>query len=306
MGRLRSQSALLTLGVLLAAAAVCAQSTFKVDVKLVRLLVSVKDARGQLIGSLNKSDFTVYDCGVKQEIRVFEHNTVLPLSVSVMIDNSGSTAKDLKYEITSVDKFLKALISEGNSEDAASLYSFNDDVVLLSPFTRRLQRLSDSMKQLRSSAGTSMYDAIFLVSHDLQRRDGRHVMIIVTDGGDTTSDKKYRDAVMAAQNAESVVYPILVVPITNDAGRNLGGERALETIATDTGGRVFYPSVGAELDAVFADILRDLRTQYLVAYYPQNLPADAPKFRPVKVELSRKDLRPSTRTGYYGDAASAP
>jgi Ca-activated chloride channel family protein len=148
-----------------------------------------------------------------------------------------------------------------------------------------------------------MYDALDLASQKLRDREGRHVLVVVTDGGDTTSGRKYKDAVEAVQRAEGVVYPILVVPITNDAGRNIGGENALTQISRDTGGRVFAPSIGAQLDAAFADILRDLRTQYYVAYYPRNLPAEAPRFRPVKVELGRKDLQASTRSGYYGDAA---
>src|SRR3974377_397801 len=79
---------------------------FKVDVKLVRLLVTVKDAQGALIGSLNLSDFSVQDCGVPQTISVFERQTELPLSVAVLVDTSGSTGKDLRYEITSIEKFL--------------------------------------------------------------------------------------------------------------------------------------------------------------------------------------------------------
>ncbi len=305
MGRFRHQSALLILAAALGAAGAViatAQSTFKVDVKLVRLLVSVKNAQGELVGSLEKPDFTVYDSGVKQQVAVFEHHTALPLSVSLLIDTSGSTAKDLRYETTSLGKFIRALLREGNPDDAAALYSFNDQVTRMNSFTRREQRLIDSLKELRASAGTSFYDAILLASRDQIRREGRHVIVAVTDGGDTTSAKKYADAFESAQNADAIIYPILVVPITNDAGRNLGGERALDALASGTGGRVFLPAGASELDQAFTDILRDLRTQYLIGYYPRNLPEDAPRFHLVRVELSRKDLRATTRTGYYGDA----
>jgi Ca-activated chloride channel family protein len=310
MGRFRYQSALLTAAVALGVAgavfvvAASAQSTFKVDVKLVRLLVSVKDARGELVGSLEKPDFTVYDSGVKQEVAVFEHHTELPLSVSLLIDTSGSTAKDLRYETTSIERFLRALLREGNSSDTVALYAFNDEVTQLNSFTRREQRLIDSLKELKARAGTSLYDAVHLASRGLNGREGRHVIVAVTDGGDTTSDKKYADAFESAQNADAIIYPILVVPITNDAGRNLGGERALETLASGTGGRVFQPAGAAELDDAFTQILRDLRTQYLIGYYPHNLPADAPRFHLVRVEPARKDLRATTRTGYYGDASA--
>ena len=94
--------------------------------------------------------------------------------------------------------------------------------------------------------------------------------------------------------------------LTSEAlGRHLlllGGEHALTTLAESTGGRVFQPSVGAMLDQAFTDILRDLRTQYMIAYYPHDLPSDAPRFHPVHIEVSRPNLRPFSRTGYYGTA----
>ncbi len=308
MGRFRHKSALVILSASLGAAAavfavVATAQTIKVDVKLVRLLVSVKDARGELVGSLEKPDFSVYDNGVKQDIAIFEHHTEVPLSVSLLIDTSGSTSSNLRYETTSVERFLRALLREGNTGDTAALYAFNDEVTRMNSFTRREQRLIDSLKELKGKAGTSLYDAVHLASRDLAGREGRHVIVAVTDGGDTTSVKKYADAFESAQNADAVIYPILVIPITNDAGRNLGGERALDTLASGTGGRVFQPMGAAALDEAFTQILRDLRTQYLVAYYPHNVPADAPRFHLVRVELSRKDLRATTRTGYYGDAS---
>ena len=284
-----------------AAAQANAQTTFKVDVRLVRLLVTVKNAAGDLVGSVDPSEFTIYDNGVPQEVAVFERQTAVPLSVAVMIDNSGSTGKELRYEVTSVGKFLRALFTEGNPRDAAALYAFNWEVTLLSSFTRRQNRLEDMLRPLKSEGGTSLYDAIYFSSEHLRNRDGRHVIVAVSDGGDTTSSKKYADALRSAQLVDAVFYPILVIPITNDAGRNTGGEHALETLAASTGGRVFMPSVGAQLDQAFTDILRDLRTQYLVGYYPRNQPKDAPAFHSLRVELKRKDLRVSTRSGYYGE-----
>ena len=275
-------------------------ANFKIDVQLVRLLVTVKNPVGDLVGSLDKRDFAVFDKDVPQDIAVFEHQTTQPLSVTLLIDTSGSTAKDLKYETVSLTRFLNALVKEGNPDDAASLYSFNDEVTLLNSFTRRLERLEDSLRPLKADAGTSLYDAIYLSSSALRDRDGRHVIVVVTDGGDTTSTKRYADALTAAQKADAVFYPIVVVPITNPAGRNLGGEHALETLAQSTGGRSFYPTV-SELDHTFADILRELRTQYLIGYYPHGPAADDGKYHRVRLEIpQRPDLHISTRAGYYG------
>jgi Ca-activated chloride channel family protein len=287
-----------------AAIAVAQEPVFKVDVRLVRLLATVKNAAGDLVGSLEAKDFTVKDNGVAQEIAVFEHQTTQPLSITLLIDTSASTGKDLKYETASVVKFLNALVREGNPSDSVSLYAFSYDVTLLHSFTRRLSRVEDSLKVLKPEGGTSLYDAVYLAAPALRDREGRHVIVVVTDGGDTTSFRKYNDALTAAQKADAVLYPVVVVPITNPVGRNTGGEHALETLAASTGGRTFYPSAGAELDRAFAEILRDLRTQYLLGYYPSGVTAGDGKFHAVRVELpQRKDLRVSTRTGYYGEVS---
>ena len=308
MGRHRHYGALLTAFIFVMGGAGVATAqeapVFKVDVPLVRLLATVKDRDGELIGTLTARDFAVSDNGVRQEIAVFEHNSEQPLSISLLLDTSGSTAKDLKYETTSVLKFLDALVREGNARDAVSLYTFNYQVTLLDSFTRRLNRIEDHLRYVKPEGGTSLYDAIYLAAPTLRNREGRHVFVVVTDGGDTTSTKKYADAIEAAQKADAVVFPVVVVPISNPAGRNTGGEHALETLATSTGGRAFYPSASAELDRAFTDILRDLRTQYLLGYYPHGVPSGDPKFHTVHLELPRQpDLQISTRAGYYGDSS---
>ncbi len=283
----------------------CAQqsdSVIRVNVRLVRMLVTVKDAAGQLIGSLNKGDFTVYDNGVKQDIAVFDRETEQPLSVAMLVDTSASTGIELRYELDSVSRFLKVLLGEGNPADTVALYSFNWQVTLHSSYTRRFARVDQMLKQLKSEGGTSMYDALFLASRELEYRNGRHVIVLVTDGGDTTSSKDFHQALEAAQLADAILYPILVVPITNDAGRNVGGENALTTLAAGTGGHVFTPSLGAQLDKAFDDILRELRTQYLIGFYPKDVPPTKDRFHTLKVTVQGRNLRVSTRSGYYGES----
>jgi len=277
----------------------------RVNVRLVRMLVTVKDASGQLISSLNKSDFGLSDNGVPQDIAVFERQTEQPLSVSLLVDSSASVGIELKYELDSVSKFLKAMLGEGNPDDAVALYSFNWQVNLLRSFTRRYLQLDQRLRMIKAEGGTSLYDAIFLASRDLEDRHGRHVMVVVTDGGDTTSIKSFHQALEALQLADTVLYPILVVPITNDAGRNIGGENALTTFAAGTGGRVFTPSSSAELDRAFSDILRELRTQYLIGFYPKDVPPTKDRFHTLKVNVQGRNLRVLTRSGYYGDSSDS-
>ena len=135
---------------------------FRSDVRLVRLLTTVKNAQGQTIGGLQKDDFTVIDSGVPQEIAAFERYTAQPLSVALLVDTSGSTAKELKGEISAATKFLKALAKDGNPKDALSFYSFNHDVTQQTGYTRTASRIEKLINRLVSEAGTSIYDALTL------------------------------------------------------------------------------------------------------------------------------------------------
>ena len=292
---------------LIAAAPVFAQEqpVIRVNVNLVHIVATVKTQSGELVSTLRKEDFQVTDNGSPQEVSVFERQSDQPLSVALMVDTSGSTAKELKYEIDSASRFLKALLSEGNPKDMVALYSFNWQVVRNNYFTRNHASLASSMKNFHGEAGTSLYDAIFLAARDLEDREGRKVMIIVTDGGDTTSSKTLKQALESTQLADAVIYPVVVMPITNDAGRNIGGENALTFMADNTGGRTFLPTVGAELDRVFTEIIDELRTQYLLGFYPKNVPPTKDRFHRLEIKVNRRDLRVSARNGYYGEAEGA-
>jgi len=186
------------------------------------------------------------------------------------------------------------------------LYSFNWQVVKENGYTRNIAALERSVRSLRGEAGTSLYDAVLLASRDIESREGRKILVVVTDGGDTTSRADFQRATEAAQLADAVIYPILVVPITNDAGRNTGGENALTTMALRTGGRVFQPSLGPQMDGAFDQILRDLRTQYLIGFYPKNVPLTKDRFHRLDVNVTNSSthagLRVSARSGYYGEA----
>ncbi len=273
--------------------------TFSAQVNLVRILTTVRDSSGAIVANLSKTDFSIQDSGVDQKIAVFERNTSLPLSIAILVDTSGSTQSSLPYERQSIRRFLGTLIGAGNTGDAFELFSFNWRTNLEVDFTRNAKRGDVALKSLHGDGGTSLYDALFLASDTLADREGRHVMIIVTDGGDTTSYKKYHDALAAAQQVDAVVYPIVVVPVSGDAGRNLGGEHALSTLAASTGGRAFSPQGAAELDRVFIEIVQELRTQYLLGFYPQNVMQQPRSFHSVKVRARPADLHVAARSGYY-------
>jgi Ca-activated chloride channel family protein len=183
-----------------------------------------------------------------------------------------------------------------------ALYAFNYDVTVLHNYTRNYVSLERQFKLLHGEGGSSVYDAVYFASRDLEKRDGRKVIVLVTDGGDTTSARDLKDAVKAAQFADAVIYPVVVMPITNDAGRNVGGENAMTLMAQWTGGRTFPQVQAVNLDRTFADIIMELRTQYLLGFYPRNVPLTKNPFHTLEVRLRSPELRVSARNGYYGES----
>jgi len=274
---------------------------FRVDVSLVRLQAIVKDASGQPVGTLGPEDFEIYDNGVPQQISLFAVDTEAPLSVAMLVDTSGSTAIKLPEETNSVTRFLNALLNDSNPGDRVSLYSFSHDVMLERGFTRDTELLESELKGLKGEAGTSLYDAIYFASRALASREGRRVILVVTDGADTTSTRDFHSALEEAHAADAAIYGIVIVPVTSDAGRHVAGENALTSLAVGTGGRVVAATWGEMLDSAFADILRDLRTQYLLGYYPRNIPYTTERFHQIEVKMKPQGLQVLTRSGYYGE-----
>lgn len=309
--RLRTR-AWLAVGAAVAAGLVVAQEipTIRVNVNLVRVIATVRNQSGELVGKLQKEDFEIRDNGALQEISVFAHEASQALSVALLVDTSGSTAKELKYEGDSALKFLHALLTEGNPQDAVALYTFDYDVREARGFTHNYAGLERPLRLLHGEGGSSVYDAVFYASRALESREGRKVIVIVTDGGDTTSAHDLKAALKAAQLADAVIYAAVVMPITNDAGRNTGGEHALAIMAQGTGGRTFLQTSGTQLDKTFADIIAELRTQYLIGFYPHDVPLSKDPYHKLELRLKAPELRVSARNGYYGEteatAAAAP
>src|SRR5262249_46296374 len=158
----------------------------------------------------------------------------LPLSIVLDIDTSLSTRKDLPLELNSARRFAHTIL---RPVDALALYAFSEVVSEVVPFTADLRSIDRGIDRIRPGAATALYDALYLGSQALEPRQGRKVMVVITDGGDTVSRVNYKEAVRASQEAEAIVYSIIVVPIEASAGRDTGGEHALIQLSTDTGGK---------------------------------------------------------------------
>jgi Ca-activated chloride channel homolog len=296
----------LILVVITAAALSAAQqpsTTLKVDVKLVNVFVTVTDEHGAPIGKLTKENFKLSEDGKEQKIAVFDKESALPLSIVLAVDTSLSTRKDLPLELASGRKFARTIL---RPQDALAVFQFSEIVNEVVPFTPDLKTIDHAIDKMRLGSATALYDALYLGSRALDKRKGRKVMVVITDGGDTASKVDYHDAVRAAQEAEAIVYSIIVVPVEANAGRDLGGEHALVQISEDTGGKHYYASSLPQLDDAFKQISDELRTQYLLAYYPSERFSDS-DFRRISVGVTgtpESGLQVRHRTGYYTSKAS--
>jgi Ca-activated chloride channel homolog len=276
------------------------ETTFRVDVRLVSVFVNVTDRNGAIVGGLTRDDFAVTEDGRPQQISVFERQSELPLNLTLAIDTSGSVRKDLSEEADAAHRFVHAIL---RPQDQMSLLQFATEVKELSPFTNKVAQIDRGLNQLHSDYATALYDAILLGSEGLGRRDGRRVLVLVSDGDDTAKSSTYKQAEEAALRHEVMIYSIIDVPIEASAGRDLGGEHALITLAEQTGGKSFYVAEGG-LDKAFAQVSDDLRTQYLIGYYPHNQEPGR-IFHRIDVTVPRaatQDFNIRHKTGYYGDA----
>ena len=275
-------------------------TTLKVDVNLVNVFVTVTDDQGSPVGGLKKENFVLKEDDQEQKIAVFDKESAVPLSIALAIDTSLSTRHDLPLEQASAKRFAHAIL---RPVDGLSVYGFSEVVRESTPgYTADLKRIDESIDHIRVGAATALYDAIYLTSRSLDHRKGRKVIVLITDGGDTISKVDYKEAVRAAEEAEALVYSIIIVPIESSAGRETGGEHALIQLSEDTGGKYHYATSTAQLDEAFRKISDELRAQYLLAYYPVHQTSFS-DFRRIKVSITgvpdSAAYHVRHRAGYY-------
>lgn len=285
------------------------QSTFKVQVRLVSLFINVTDQHGAPVPDLEKTNFALSEDNAPQTISVFEKQTNVPLSVALAVDTSGSTHKDLSVEQHAARDFAQTLLGGKTGHDQLSLFDFNSDVREATEFTDDLHQVDSGLHRMNRGPATALYQAVYLASDALKPRQGRKVLVLVSDGSNTVEGTTFDQALEEAQRGEVMIYSLIDVPVQADAGRDTAGEHAMITLSEETGGRYFYTR-GGDLNEAFGRVVNDLRTQYLLGYYPRagvkRDPLAGPSaggFRQVRVVL--RNMPPGAndtahyRTGYY-------
>ena len=256
----------------------------KVSVNLVNVLVSVLDEHNRPAADLPVDAFQVFDEDNPQKIAVFEKETQQPLDLALMIDASLSAQLGMPAQREAANHFIQQVLRPG---DHLAVYAVDENVTQLAAFSDNVGRLQDAVRHIPTGAGTSIYDAVLLGSKALARQgsDRRHVIILITDGGETTSHSDFEACRREAVRAGTLLYTVVIRPMKSESGRNTAGEHALETITDTTGGAVFYPDSPAQLDTIFDRINKELRTQYRLGYYP-NPRGPADTYRRIEVTVT--------------------
>lgn len=288
----------------------------KLGTQLVTVPFNVTDKKNRYINDLAKGDIEVLEDGKPQEIFSFERQTDLPITIAMLIDISGSQEYTLPEERAAGQRFFRRVLRP--TKDLGAVVTFEHESVLVQDLTSDVEKLHRALDDVRISAAatvagqvgstppinpsgvgsTAMYDSIYSVSSDLLRREaGRRVIILVTDGADTSSSIKMRDAIERTWRSEIIVYTIGIGgPMGVDSG-------TLKKIAAETGGRAFFPRNEGDLDTAYAQIDEDLRSQYIMAYTPANGARDG-SFRTIQVKVkNQKDLNVRYRRGYFAPKA---
>lgn len=263
---------------------------------LVNVLVSVLDEHNRPAPDLPREAFEVFEEDVPQKIEVFEPETQQPLDLALMIDASLSTVIDMALEKEAAARFIRQVLRSG---DRLSVYEFDENVTQLAGFSNDVATLQSAVRRIAGGAGTSLYDAVYIGAQALERRslERRRVIVLVTDAGETTSRLDFEAARREAIRSGALLYTIVIRAIKSESGRNTAGEHAVQTITDATGGAMFFPDGVQDLDRIFDQIDRELRTQYRLAYYP-NPRGPAGSFRRIEV-TAKGNYQVRHRTGYF-------
>jgi Ca-activated chloride channel family protein len=263
---------------------------------LVTATVTVASPKGTLAKDLKAEDFEILENGIPQRISTFSRHAEMPLTLVMVFDTSGSIKSRLNFEKDTVARFLRTIM---RPIDKVAIISVNTDVILQQYFTSSVNQLLAAIDRLSAEGATALYDAIEAAATALRARQGRRVIVILSDGRDTISQTTLNVALRRAQQADVVIYAINTSGQPASANtRDLAGERALETFCNQTGGEVFFPNRLEELDPAFSRLADQLRTQYVLGFYSTNEARDG-SYRRLAVRVKRPNLFARAREGYY-------
>lgn len=284
------------------------EEVLKIDSNLVTVVTSISAKTGTKPTQLTQDDFEVLEDGVPQEISSFARDEDTPLRLIMLFDTSSSVKNQIRFERRAAAKFFERLL---RSQDQAALFSVSTDITIIQDFTNKVRQLTDATKLLQPKGATSLYDAVYLAAGYLKLTQGRRIIVIVSDGGDTTSNKKLTEALEQAQTSDVVIFNVFTGLLTASQNvRDLAAERAMHTLTAETGGDVYAPRMALNgneidedeslknLDEAYQQLAEQLRTQYTLRFYSTNDTRNG-QFRKLTVRVKRPGLTTRARAGYY-------
>lgn len=290
--------------------------TLKVQTNLVNVFVTVRDKHNAIISDLGKDDFKISEDGAEQKVAYFAKEADMPITLGILIDTSGSMQNIFDAEQDTASRFVHDIMRK---KDEAMIISFDFDVNLLADFTEDPSVLERAIRRAQINAvsgggvvtpgtvptgqngGTDLYDAVYLACHDqFMSEAGRKAVILLTDAEDTGSKLSLQQAIEAAQRTDSVIHVLRLSdePFYMGLGIGYSGAAVARKMAEDTGGREIEVRNEKSLDKAFDQITEELRSQYVLGYYPTNSKRDG-TFRKIKVDVDKPDMRILSRKGYY-------
>ena len=339
-----------------------AKATLSVQVNVVNVFATVRDKKGKVASGLTRDDFTLTEDGRAQDIHYFAQDTNLPLTIGLLVDTSLSQRRVLDQERSASRAFLDRMVRE--DQDKAFILHFDREVELLQDLTPSHQKLADALALLttpqdaqssggnaptdpnqgrgghssggsyHNGGGTLLYDAVYLASNELMKKQtGRKALIILSDGVDRGSKETLEYAVESAQRADTIVYSVLfkddeayggggtrvgfgLPGMGGGMGRHGGrsgypqesrpdGKKVFEQMSKETGGRLFEVSRKLPVDQIYTQIEEELRSQYSLGYTPARAEGTAAGYHKIQVSTKNKDLVVQARDGYYFDAGQS-
>jgi len=273
------------------------EDVIRINSNLVTIPASIVDNQGRTIADLKLEDFELRIDGQPKPVRELSRAET-PVRMALLFDNSDSLRESRELEKQAAVRFFRQVM---RPIDEAAIYSVSTINTLEQPFTSDVQKLVRTIERFGKPEGaTSLFDAIVEASAYLRPQQGRKVIVIVSDGVETTSQlEDFNEVLRRAQAADCQIYVVQTGNIENANLRNLVAERRMEQFAAQTGGAVYAPKVTSDLSAAFAQIAADLAQQYILSYYPNDDAHDG-RFRIISLRVpARPNLRVRARKGYY-------
>ena len=298
MKRLTFVVVLLSVGVIVSLSG--QQPSFRAGVDIVSLNVTVTDAATHYITDLEEGDFLVFEDGIKQNITFFSRRQS-PIALSLLLDSSASMEEHLPVLQQAATNFVHKL----KANDIAQVIDFDSRVEIRQGFTGNQAELDTAISQLAAGGSTSLHNAIYIALKELRKVRAvneedvrRQALIVFSDGEDTSSLVSFDEVLDLAKRSETSIYTIALRGSDVQAKGFREAEFVMRTLAQETGGRAFFPAKIDDLNGVYTQIADELASQYTLGYTSANPRRDG-AWRRIVVQLSRPNVTPRTKKGYY-------